>query len=134
MAALRFAFNHAGDLLASGGWEGVLRLWDPRTGKQLFSTPSWGELPRFSPDDRLLAQRCPQTASWGHGKLPAGGEYRTLVARRGRRPGTAIIMPAIRSDGRLLAVGMDDGVGLWDLHEWQGASVPRLARHRFCLV
>ena len=36
------AFNHAGDMLASGGWEGVLRLWDPRTGTQLFSMPSWG--------------------------------------------------------------------------------------------
>ena len=27
-----------------------------------------------------------------------------------------MIMPAIRSDGRVLAVGMHDGVGLWDLH------------------
>jgi WD40 repeat protein len=31
-----FAFNRAGDLLASSGWDGTLRLWDPRTGQQLF--------------------------------------------------------------------------------------------------
>src|SRR5262249_48178842 len=27
---IRFAFNRAGDLLASHGWEGTLRRWDPR--------------------------------------------------------------------------------------------------------
>ena len=27
---VRVVFNHRGDLLASTGWEGVLRLWDPR--------------------------------------------------------------------------------------------------------
>jgi hypothetical protein len=33
-----FAFNRAGDLLASASPKGELRFWDPRTGKQLFST------------------------------------------------------------------------------------------------
>src|SRR5665213_230577 len=71
------AFNHKGDLLASGGWEGVLRLWGPRTGTQLFSMPSWGS-PVFGPVDRLLA------SDFRVGKLAllevaAGGEYRTLI-------------------------------------------------------
>src|SRR4029453_11657579 len=28
---IRFVYNHAGDLLASACWDGILRLWDPRT-------------------------------------------------------------------------------------------------------
>jgi serine/threonine protein kinase/WD40 repeat protein/tetratricopeptide (TPR) repeat protein len=44
-------FNHRGDLLASNGWEGVLRLWDPRTGRRLL-TQLGGGSPRFSRDDR----------------------------------------------------------------------------------
>ncbi|HMC88599.1 MAG TPA: serine/threonine-protein kinase, partial [Gemmataceae bacterium] len=49
-------FNYTGDLLASSAWEGVLRLWDPRTGQQLFSTPASMLIPRFSPDGRLAAE------------------------------------------------------------------------------
>ena len=37
---ITLAFSHAGNRLVSVGWEGMLRLWDPRTGKQLFSTMS----------------------------------------------------------------------------------------------
>ena len=48
------AFNHRGDLLATHGWEGVLRLWDPITGRQLLKMTAPSLLPRFSPDDRFL--------------------------------------------------------------------------------
>ena len=50
---LTIGFNHRGDLLASNGWEGVLRLWDPRNGRQLLSVQS-DAYPRFSADDRHL--------------------------------------------------------------------------------
>ena len=52
---LRIAFNHRGDLLASSGWEGVLRLWDPGTGRKLLSLSGGGQSVRFSPDDRYLS-------------------------------------------------------------------------------
>jgi len=50
---LQVAFNHRGDLLASNGWEGVLRLWDPHTGRQLLSMQT-DAIPRFSSDDRFV--------------------------------------------------------------------------------
>ncbi|HMC65742.1 MAG TPA: hypothetical protein VKI65_12450, partial [Gemmataceae bacterium] len=110
---VNIAFNHAGDLLASTGWEGMLRLWDPKTGKQLFSTMSWSIFPRFSPDDRLLAAdiRDGKVVLW---EVAACREYRTLVRAAAAGKGSYQIT-AIRSDGRLLAVAMLDGVGLWDL-------------------
>ena len=47
-------------------------------------------------------------------EVAAGGEYRTLV--RAAAAGKGFYHhPSIRSDGRLLAVGMGDGFGLWDL-------------------
>src|SRR5262249_26316373 len=53
------AFSHAGDLLASAGWDGMVYLWNPLTGKPLASRPgAYGVgFPRlqFSPDDRRLA-------------------------------------------------------------------------------
>jgi eukaryotic-like serine/threonine-protein kinase len=110
---LAISFDHAGLLLASAGWEGILRLWDPRTGRQLFHTPSGGYL-GFSADDRLLTydNRDGKLGLW---EFAAGGEYRTLV--RAAAAGKGVYhYPSIRSDGRLLAVGMADGIGLWDLH------------------
>jgi serine/threonine protein kinase/WD40 repeat protein len=110
---IHIAFNHAGNLLVSTGWEGLLRLWDPHTGKQLFSTHS-GMIPRFSRNDRLLAGdvRDGKIALWE--VAAGGGEYRTLM--RHIAGGKAIYeCPALNHDGSLLAVGMQNGVCLWDL-------------------
>ncbi len=106
-----FSFNHTGDLLASSGWEGVLRLWDPRTGQQLFSTPAAISIPRFGPDDRLAA-------------AIDGTKLRlfTVTVSRGCRAlvrapvlgGELYQSTAFSPDGRLLAAAMTDGVGLWN--------------------
>src|SRR5262249_17877401 len=112
-AGIRFAFNHAGNLLASTGWEAMLRLWDPRTGKQLFSTQAHTTALRFSPDDRLLAAEhiVNKLRIW---EVTAGREYRTLV----RDPvlGKGVYGScAFNSEGRLLFTGTNEGFGLWDL-------------------
>ncbi len=113
-AGIRCTFNHAGTLLASTGWGGVLRLWDPLTSRQLFSTFDSGAItPRFSLDDRFLAatEDGNQLRIW---EIASGDGYRTLTANplAGQK---RYICSDISADGSLLAAGADGGIGLWDL-------------------
>ena len=114
---IAFSYNPAGTLVASNGWAGILSLWDPFTGRRVFSTharlhnSAWA--PQFSTDGRFLA------ATQDGGKLriweiAAANEYRTLAASplKGKR---AYRSAAITPDGRLLAAGADGGFALWDL-------------------
>jgi WD40 repeat protein/Flp pilus assembly protein TadD len=106
------AFSHSGDLLASTGWDGTLRLWEPMTGRLLLTVPGGGGTlpPRFSPDDRLMA--CTTTGSevelW---EVGAGAACRVLHV-----PSTdgEIHSTALSKDGPLLASASSDGVRLWD--------------------
>ena len=68
---------------------------------------------RFSLDDRLLTYDA-RDGKPGLWEVAAGAEYRSLVRAAAAGKGH-YLNPAIRSDGRLLAVGMGEGVGLWDL-------------------
>jgi serine/threonine protein kinase/WD40 repeat protein len=110
----KVAFNRSGDLLASTGWEGMLRLWDPRTGQELFHTPAnWAaQGPHFRPDDRMLGGSIDDTKLriW---EVAASRAYRTLG--RDPAPGKgAYGTCAFNPKGRVLAAGMEDGLGLWD--------------------
>jgi serine/threonine protein kinase/WD40 repeat protein len=111
--SIRLAFNHAGDLLASLCWDGILRLWDPRTGLQLFNTQTTVQALRFSPDDGLLAADIDGNNLRFLEVAPIRA-YRTLV----RDPvlGRGVYLDCSTSPkNRCLAVGMTDGVGLWDV-------------------
>jgi serine/threonine protein kinase/WD40 repeat protein len=113
VGGISFAFNHAGNLLASTSWDGTLRLWEPRTGKQLFSKPSGVVSLRFSPDDRLLGAEI-NSSKLQLWEIAEGREYRTLV--RGPVPERVTYgRYALHPNGRLLAVAMNDGIGFWDL-------------------
>src|SRR5439155_2477377 len=110
----RLAFSRAGDRLVSSSWDSRMPLWDPVAGTQLFSfmAPGFGDL-QFDPDDHLLAATIEGTRLklW---EVDAGREYRTLARHPG--PGwNAFHDGTVSPDGRLLAVGMYDGVRLWDL-------------------
>jgi len=104
-------FDPGGDLVASAGWEYLLRLWDPRTGRQLLSTPSWGF--RFNgAGDRMLLSKNPKAPQiW---ELADGREYRTFVSDPLRGKQTPH-KPSVSPDGRLLAVGTEDGTVIWEM-------------------
>jgi serine/threonine protein kinase/WD40 repeat protein/tetratricopeptide (TPR) repeat protein len=107
-------FDHAGDLLVSTGWEGMVRFWDPHTGKQLFSTPaSTTSVLHFSPDDRLVAAAVAGTRLriW---EVAHGHEYRTLAPKQTGHNVLNVWSAALSLDGRLLAVGTQAGIVLWD--------------------
>jgi serine/threonine protein kinase/WD40 repeat protein/Tfp pilus assembly protein PilF len=105
-------FNHGGDLLASQGWDEILRLWDPLTGKLLLSKEGGMLPPQFSRDDRLL------------GPTYSGSRWEVWEGTRGgaecRTPcGPPGIGGAISADfslgSRLLAWAGNDGIHFWDL-------------------
>src|SRR5262249_18269997 len=111
---MRVAINPAGDLLASTCWDGTLRLWEVGTGQELFKT-NWQSAAthslRFSRDGRLLAADVAdhQLRLW---EVIAACGYRSL--HRESHLGKTEYY-GVSSKYPLLAVGMDDGVGLWEL-------------------
>jgi WD40 repeat protein/Flp pilus assembly protein TadD len=108
-------FSHAGDLLASAGWDYTLRLWDPRTGQQLFQVrANWpGGVPQFGPDDHLLAGdiKGNKLRLW---QVAASRTYRTLVRDPVLGKGSSYHDCAVSPRGRLFAAAMDDGLAFWD--------------------
>jgi serine/threonine protein kinase/WD40 repeat protein len=107
-------FNHRGDLLVSVSWDGTMRFWDPWTGQALFGTPSRWERVVFSPNDRFLAPgfRANQLGLW---EIAAPVGYRTLVRDPIHGPANYIGTPTICPKSHFLAMGLNDGIGLWDL-------------------
>jgi WD40 repeat protein len=106
------AFSPNGRLLAAGGWQGDLRLWDVKTGRQVHQL--WGHWTSiltlaFSPDGRTLA------SGDDHGvlKLWDVKTGRLWVPAAGHRGPVNTL--AVRPDGRGLASGDSDGtVKYWD--------------------
>jgi serine/threonine protein kinase/WD40 repeat protein len=112
---ITFDFNPAGTLLLSRGWSGIVRLWDMRAYRQIFSVQANFHLPRFSPDGRFIAS-VEDGDHLGIWEVAAGDEYRSLTANPiyGKRPFTGL---ALNFDGRLVAGGGQGGcICVWDLN------------------
>jgi hypothetical protein len=134
------AFSADGKLLASAGNDGVLRLWDVVTRKEVRQFPIPNDLGgalAFSPDGRRLALVGLNFGPRG-GSTPRVFDLSTgkeLFQLSGARP---LVSVAYSPDGRLLATGSDtrgDGVQLWD--PATGREVGRCAgtgRGVFCLA
>lgn len=106
-------FHPNGNLVLTQSWDGTSRLWNLATSKTVVHWPSTIGDMHFSRDGRT----CGYVEVAGRARLlevEASPEYRTLAAR----------IPAVRaeyyradsSEDELLAVGMGEGVRLWDLN------------------
>jgi WD40 repeat protein len=114
------SYHPAGDRFASRGWDGVVHLFDAVSGQCLFSAPplsmpmSGAQGLRFNgTGQRLAATRVgKQQERVGLWSVADAREYRGLVHSG---PGSTWLQPAVHPEGRLAAVGLEDGVVLFDL-------------------
>jgi serine/threonine protein kinase/WD40 repeat protein len=107
------AFHPSGALVATQSWDGTTRLWDVATGRPLLLRAGTYYDARFSQDGRLLGY-LREGSAVRLMEVAARPEYATLVSYLGAGEGEYRYLN-VHPDGRLLAVGMDDGVHLWDL-------------------
>jgi serine/threonine protein kinase/WD40 repeat protein/tetratricopeptide (TPR) repeat protein len=109
-AQLLTAFHPAGTLLATSGRDQQLRLWDIALGRPLLSVTSWSEFVQFSRDGQIVVSREDRLIT--HRTDPAL-EYRTLT--HASSPPLNLQRASFRCDGRVLGVGSDRGIVIWDL-------------------
>jgi hypothetical protein len=111
-----------GKALATGGSDGVVRLWDPDTGKELrrfTGHDGWVFSVAFSPDGQALASggKDRTVRVWG---VATGKELCRLAGHQGQ-----VTFVAFSPGGKLLASkGQDHTLRLWDLAD--GRELRRL--------
>jgi WD40 repeat protein len=114
------AFHPASNLLATSCWDGMTRLWNPRTCALLVADEggrSFGSAALFSRDGRWLGRTGAGVSRW---EVITSAECRTLASRG---PTQVLRGTDFSPDGRLLAVAGADGVRLWDVERGQEAAL-----------
>jgi serine/threonine protein kinase/WD40 repeat protein len=110
-AGLSVAFTPDGERLLSSGYEGLLRVWDWRTGRQVLQQTCASNL-QITADGRLLTQEGAQLTL---AELTTSRECRSLVHQSSAGKDVSYWHSDVHPDGRVLAVPMSDGTRLFDL-------------------
>jgi WD40 repeat protein len=111
IGGLNAAFHPAGSLLASNGWERRLWLWDAVIGRPWLKLDAdWWSACEFSQDGRVVVSLEDEMVTY---RVDPALEYRAFAHASSQR--FEYGSPSIRHDGRILAVGTEVGVVLWDL-------------------
>lgn len=109
---VRACFNHSGSLLATSGWDGVARLWDPHDGSLLMNCPNQYCDVQFSPDDRLMAfSRRGSEPRVGFFDVSRGREMRLLYVSPNLTRGGAT--GGFSSDGKLVAIATHQSLRIY---------------------
>jgi serine/threonine protein kinase/WD40 repeat protein len=116
---LAAAFHTAGTLLASNGYEQMLRIWDRILGRPVLEMAGdWRA--QVSEDGQIVIEQVDKLITY---QIDPALEYRTF-AFASREPAD-YGRPSVRHDGRLLAVGTNQGAALWDVvHGTELAFLP----------
>jgi WD40 repeat protein len=109
---MSLTFNHAGNLLASASYDGVVRLWNPDTGRQLAGHRGSSWRIQFSPDDRYLVG-WQDIDRYGWLEVAFSQECRQLYVPRDEA-NYYTTLPEFSADGRILAAGTDGNTHFWD--------------------
>jgi WD40 repeat protein len=115
------AISSDGKVLASGGRDNTIRLWEMSTGRELRTLLAGDQVEAlaFSTDGAALASAQGGTVKiWG---VPTGAELRTLTGHR-NGPGAV----AFSRDGAILVSGSQDEIIVWDIPA--GKERQRLSR------
>ena len=123
------AFTPDGQTLATGGYEGPLKLWNLTTHNEIAAIEFDYHVRRlaFTPDGKTLI-----TAGEGPIKLfdaATGKERATLKLVMAKNNANLVLNLAVTADGTTLATGHADGtIKLWDLGTEQDRPFPQGAR------
>jgi WD40 repeat protein len=118
------AFSESGDVLASGGWEGGVRLWQTAGGQRLARWRAHGDSVNgigFASDDHLIV-------TGGYDGILAAWDRGGNPVRRQQTPSPITHMVLATAAGRVLTGHADGTVRIWRLADFYLLQVRELHR------